>query len=221
MRAVFARYAVAWGYLAAVGAAEIVYALLPDHDQAAVLAWASTNVHNLTHNPAGCMIASAFFPTGAPLAWPALIALALFAANSALGNWRTVVTCAAGHVVGTLVSEGILAYRIDHGTMPAADRFITDVGPSYVVVTAIAVALLWGRWPARLAAAIDFALLIFVGDIFGGLSHLHVAAVGHATALLTGCIVGSALAWQRRREPSPPHRQHDEDGRHLENQENQ
>jgi hypothetical protein len=131
-------------------------------------------------------------------------------------------------VIGTLVSEGILAYRIDHGTMPAADRFITDVGPSYVVVTAIAVALLWGRWPARLAAAIDFTLLIFIGDIFGGLSHLHVAAVGHATALLTGCIVGSALAWHRRlagtapgRAASPPQRQHDDDGRHLENQENQ
>jgi hypothetical protein len=203
MRTVLARYAAAWGYLAAVGTAEIVYAQLPDRDRAALLAWASTNVHNLTHDPAGCMIASAFFPTGAFLAWPVLIALALFGADSVLGNWRTVVTCAAGQVIGTLVSEGILAYRINHGTMPAADRFIRDVGPSYVVVTAIAVALLWGRWPARLAAAIAFAVLIFIGDIFGGISHLEVAAVGHATALLTGCTVGSALAWQRRHRRWP------------------
>jgi hypothetical protein len=229
MRAVFARYAVAWGYLVAVGTAEIVYALLPGHDQAAVLTWASTNVHNLGRDPAGCLIASAFFPTGALLAWPALIALALFGANAVLGNWRTVITCAAGHVVGTLVSEGILAYQIDHGSRPAADRFITDVGPSYVVVTAIAVALLWGRWPARLAAAVDLAVLIFIGDIFGGISHLAVAAVGHATALLTGCTVGSALAWRRRRlagpapdrEIRPPQRQRHGDGRHLENQEKQ
>lgn len=228
MRSVFARYAAAWTYLAAVCTAEIVYALLPDRDQAAVVAWASTNVHNLTHNPVGCMIASAFFPTGALLAWPALIALALFGANSVLGNWRTVITCAAGHVIGTLVSEGILAYRIDDGTVPAAGRFIRDVGPSYVVVTAIAVALLWGRWPARLAAAIDFALLIFVGDIFGGISDLHVAAVGHATALLTGATLGSALVWRRRRlartapghETGPPQRG-DGDPWHLENQENQ
>jgi hypothetical protein len=229
MRAVFARYAAAWSYLAAVGTAEIVYVLLPDRDQAAVLAWASTNVHNLGRDPAGCLIASAFFPTGALLAWPVLIALALFGANAVLGNWRTVVTCAAGHVIGSLVSEGILAYQIDHGSRPAADRFITDVGPSYIVVTAIAVALLWGRWPARLAAAADFAVLIFIGGIFSGISHLSVPAVGHATALLTGCTVGSALAWLRRRlagaapdrQVSPPQRQHDGDGRHLENQEKQ
>jgi hypothetical protein len=200
MRAVLTRYAVAWGYLAAVGLAEVVYALLPDHDQAAVIAWASTNVHNLTRHPVACMIASAFFPTGAQLLWPVIIALALFGANAVLGNWRTAVTCGAGQVIGTLVSEGILAYQITHGTRPAGARFLIDVGPSYVVVTAIAVGLLWGRWPVRCAAALDLAGLIFVGDIFGGIDHLAVAAVGHATALFTGCTLGSLLAWQRRRQ---------------------
>jgi len=200
MRAVLTRYAVAWGYLFTFAAAEIGYALLPARDQAAVLAWASTNIHNLAGDPVGCIVASAFFPTGALLAWPVLIALALFGANAVLGNWRTAVTCAAGHVIGTLVSEGILAYQIDHGTMPAADRLITDVGPSYIVVTAIAVGLLRGGWRARCAAALDLAVLVFVGDIFGGISHLALAAVGHATALLVGCTLGSAHAWQRRRQ---------------------
>src|SRR5580704_7064426 len=199
MRAVLARYAVAWGYLAAFGLAELVSALLPDRDQAALLAWASTNVHNLARHPVGCMIASAFFPTGAQLLWPAIIALALFGANHVLGNWRTAVTCAAGHVIGTLVSEGILAYQIAHGTRPAAERFITDVGPSYIVVTAIAVGLLWGRWPVRCAAAIDLAALVFIGGIFSGLSQLAVAPVGHVTALITGCALGGLLVWQRRR----------------------
>jgi len=234
MRAVLTRYAVAWGYLAAVGLAEVVYALLPDHDQAAVIAWASTNVHNLTRHPVACMIASAFFPTGSQLLWPAIIALALFGANAVLGNWRTAVTCGAGHVIGTLVSEGILAYQITHGTRPAGARFIIDVGPSYVVVTAIAVGLLWGRWPVRCAAAVDLAGLIFVGDIFGGISHLAVAAVGHATALFTGCTLGSLLAWQRRRrdrlaavpvaadrQVRPPERENRPDNGHLENQEKQ
>src|ERR1700722_10545524 len=234
MRAVFTRYAVAWCYLAAFVLTELVYAVLPDHDQAAVLAWASTNVHNLARDPVGSMIASAFFPTGALLAWPVLIALAMFGANAVLGNWRTAVTCVAGHVIGTLVSEGILAYQIAHGTRPTADRFITDVGPSYVVVTAIAVGLLWGRWPVRCAAALDLAALIFVGDIFGGISHLAVAAVGHATALFTGCTLGSLLAWQRRRrdrlaagpgagdrQVRPPERENRPDNGHLENQEKQ
>lgn len=203
MRAVLARYAVTWCYLTAIGAAKIAYALLPARDQAAVLAWASTNVHNLAHNPLGCMIASAFVPTGALLVWPVIIALAVLGANAVLGNWRTAVTCTAGHVIGTLVSEGILAYQIGHGTMPAADRLVTDVGPSYVVVTAIAVGLLWGSWPARCAAAIDFGVLIFIGRIFSGISHLELAAVGHATALFVGCTLGSFQARQRRSLVAP------------------
>lgn len=199
IRSVLRRYAVAWLYLAGFSAAEIVYALLPRHDRAAVLRFASTNVHNLVHDPAGCLIVSAFIPTGALTAWPILIALTMFGANAVLGNWRTFVTCAAGHVIGTAVSEGILWYRISNGTMPPADRFIVDVGPSYVVVTAIAVALIWGGWLARATAAAAFAALIIVGQIFSGLSHLTVTPVGHATALFVGATLGSFLAWQRRR----------------------
>jgi hypothetical protein len=160
-------------------------------------------VHNLTHNPVGCLIASAFVAGTALSAWPVLIALAMFGANAVLGNWRTAVTCAAGQVIGTLVSEGILAYRIAHGTMPAADRYILDIGPSYVVVTALAVALIWGRWLARAAAATALASLIFVGQIFSGLSQLMVTPVGHATALFAGATLGSLLAWQRRRRKCP------------------
>jgi hypothetical protein len=199
VRRVFTRYAVTWLYLAGFCAAEAVYALLPAHDQAAVLAWASTNVHNLQRHPVGCMIASAFFAPGDVLAWLPLIALSMLGANAVLGNWRTAVTCAAGHVIGTLVSEGILWYQIDHGTMPAADRLVQDVGPSYVAVTAIAVALLWGTWLARAAAAVAFGILIFVGHIFAGLTSLALAPVGHCTALFVGCTLGSYLAWQRRR----------------------
>jgi hypothetical protein len=202
IRAALSRYAVAWVYLAAVCLAEFSYALLPRRDQAAVLRWASTNAHNLVHDPVGCMIASAFFPAGSLLAWPPLIVLTMFGANAALGNWRLALTCAAGQVMGTLVSEGILWYRIDHGTMPAADRFITDVGPSYVVVTAIAVALLWGSWLARAGAAIAFAILIVVGQIFSGLSQLSLAPVGHTTALVVGATLGSLLVRQRRQTVS-------------------
>jgi|HubBroStandDraft_2_1064218.scaffolds.fasta_scaffold90108_2 hypothetical protein len=193
-----ARYAVAWCYLAAFCVAEVVYALLPGRDQTALLAWASTNVHNIAHDPVGCMIGSAFFAQGALTAWPILIALAMFGANHVLGNWRTAVTCIAGHVIGTLVSEGILWYQILHHTQPASARFILDIGPSYIVVTAIAVGLIWGGWLVRSAAAIALAVLIFIGQIFSGLSRLQLSAVGHTTALLVGCTLGSFLAWQVR-----------------------
>ena len=194
------RYAVAWSYLAAVSIAEVSYALLPDHDRAALLRWASTNVHNLQHDPVGCMIVSAFFPEGSAAAWPALIALAMFGANRALGNWRTAAVCAAGHVIGTGVSEGILAFRVANGSLPTASRYIIDVGPSYVVVAAIAAAILYGGWAGRTAAVLDLALLAFVGDIFSGLSKLDVSAVGHVTALATGAAGASLAMAQLRRQ---------------------
>jgi hypothetical protein len=200
---VFKRYAVAWLYLAAFCVVEISYELLPARDRTAVLSWASTSVHNLEHHPVGCLVVSAFVPSGSEPAWPFLIALALFGANHLLGNWRTLVTCAAAHVIGTLVSEGIVAYRVAAGTLPAADRYLLDVGPSYVVVGAIAVGLLWGNWLIRSAAALDFALLIFVGQIFEGLSHLELSAVGHLTALITAASVGSLLRWQRLHRQLP------------------
>jgi hypothetical protein len=193
---VFRRYAVAWLYLVGFCAVQVSYQFLPPGDKAALLHWASTSVHNLEHHPVGCLIVSAFVPSGSEPVWPILIALALFGANHLLGNWRTLVTCAAGQLVGTLVSEGIVAYRVAAGTLPDADRNLLDVGPSYVVVAAIAVGLLWGTWLIRAAAALDFALLIFVGQIFEGLSHLELSAVGHLTALLTGAGAGSLLRWQ-------------------------
>jgi hypothetical protein len=66
------------------------------------------------------------------------------------------------------------------------------------VVTAIAVGLIWGGWLVRSAAAIALAVLIFIGQIFSGLSRLQLSAVGHTTALLVGCTLGSFLAWQVR-----------------------
>ncbi len=199
LKTIFTSYAVAWLYLGCFIVAEVIYALLPPQDQAAWLSWASTSVHNLRHEPVGSLVASAFVTQGFEIAWPVLIALALFGANGALGNWRTAVVCTAGQVIGTLVSEGIVGYRVARGLLPASDRYLIDVGPSYVVVSAIMVALLYGSWLARAAAALDLALLVFVGDIFAGLSSLDVSAVGHVTAMTVGAVGGGLLVWQRRR----------------------
>jgi membrane associated rhomboid family serine protease len=68
-----------------------------------------------------------------------------------------------------------------------------------VVVSAIVVALLYGSWPARAAAALDLALLVAVGNIFGGLSQLSVSAVGHVTAMIVAAVLGSVLALRRAR----------------------
>jgi hypothetical protein len=203
---IFTSYAVAWLYLAGFSATAVAYAALSPHDQAAVLGWASTNVHNLRRDPLGCLVASAFVTQTFAGAWPALIVLAMFGANRVLGNWRTALVCAAGHVIGTLVSEGIVGYRVSRGLLPASSRYIIDVGPSYVVVSAIVVALLYGSWLARTAAAVDLTLLVVVGNIFGGLSNLDVAAVGHLTAMIVAAAVRQppGLAAAQAAAPAAP-----------------
>ena len=174
MRVLLRRYGFAVAYLAGFVAAELAYTLLDPDAQARLIAWASTNVANLEHEPVGPLLVSAFVTPGFFAAWPVLIAPALFGANRALGNTRTALVCLAGHVIGSLVSEGILAYRIDAGQLSAANRHITDVGPSYVVLSAIVIALACGGWLARTLAAVDLVVLVFPGQIFGGLSQLDV-----------------------------------------------
>jgi hypothetical protein len=191
------RYGFATAYLGCFVAVELVYSQLNPAAQARLIAWASTDVTNLEHEPAGPLIVSAFVAPGYFVAWPVLIALALFGANRALGNARTALVCLAGHMMGSLVSEGIVAYRVDTGQLAAANRYLIDVGSSYVVVSAIVIAQACGTWLARGLAAIDAVLLVFPGHIFGGLSQLDVAAVGHLTAVLTAA-AATALILARR-----------------------
>ena len=198
----YRRYAFASAYLACYLVSEVVYVLLSPSARAALTGWASTSVANLEHEPVGPLVLSAFVGPGYLLVWPVLIALALFGANRALGNVRTALICAAGHVIGTVVSEAIVAYRVDAGQLPVADRYLVDVGPSYVVVSAIVIAVVCGTWPARVAATLDFAVLVFGGHIFAGLSHLDVSAVGHLTAMVTAA-AGVTLIRARTGRPVP------------------
>jgi len=195
------RYAFAGAFGICFIATGLLYALLGPDAQATFTGWASTNVANLEHEPVLPLLLSAFVAPGYLLTWPVLIALTLPGANRAVGNARIALVCLAAHVIGTVVSEGIVAYRVDAGQLPAASRHLTDVGPSYVVVAAVVVALALGTWLARALAAIDLVILVFPGDIFGGLSQLGVAAVGHLTAMLTAA-VAVMLFWQWGRRSS-------------------
>jgi hypothetical protein len=197
--------AFAWGYLICFVITDLVYISLTPPRQAALTAWASTNVANLSREPVGPLVLSALIALSYLLLWPLLIVLATFGANRALGNARTTLICVAGHVVGTGVSEGIVAARVTSGQLPAADRYITDVGPSYVVVSAIVIAVICGTWLARALALLDFAILVFGGRIFGGLSHLDVSAVGHLTAMLTAVAIIAVIARSGRRRRGSAH----------------
>jgi hypothetical protein len=212
------RYAFAGAFLACFLATGLVYSQLDPAAQARLVAWASTDVANLEHEPVLPLLVSAFVAPGYVAAWPVLIALALFGANWALGNGRTALVCLAGQVIGTLVSEGIVAYRVDAGQLAEASRHLSDVGPSYVVVSAVVVALAprrqppgraprrqppgqqRGTWLVRALAVVDLVILVFPGNIFGGLSQLDVAAVGHLTAMLTATAAVALILARRRRD---------------------
>lgn len=201
------RNGLAGGYLALFVAGQGTCLLLSHAARAAFLAFASTSVVNLIHDPPGCLAASAFV-TGDDLAgtltWLPLIAIALMGAARAVGPGRAAAVAAAGHVLGTLVSEGTVAWRVHAGSLPDSYRHLIDVGPSYVVVAALTAAIAclpWSRrdrtaWTWRILAAGALALLIYPGDIFSGLASGDVAAVGHVTAL--GAAAVFAAAFRRR-----------------------
>jgi hypothetical protein len=168
--------------------------------------WASTDLVNLAHHPVGSMVLSAFVDDSDVLAWVALGLIGLVAAGQTVGNVRCAVLVTIAHVVGTLVSEGILLVRIAAGRAPAAERISLDIGPSYVVVAALTVGIVYGRWPARIVSGIAFAFL--APHLFGGLQRLDVGPVGHCCAILLGVVVGFVFqrAWRAARvhnEPCP------------------
>ncbi|MGI9005479.1 MAG: rhomboid-like protein [Streptosporangiaceae bacterium] len=185
MRRRGSEYAAATVFAVLFAIGGVVTAVLPARESAALRLWASTNVANLQHHPVPALVLSAFLPSGSPFTWLVPIALTMFGANRAAGTARLALICAAGHLIGTGVSEGIVAYRVDHGRLPPARSDIPDVGPSYVVVSAIVVAVMFGTWLTRVTALTVFAVLVFVSHIFAGLTSLHVAAVGHLTAIVT------------------------------------
>ena len=206
MPAAFRRYAVAWAYLGCFVLVQVIYALLDPRAQASFVAWASTSVGNLEHDPAGCLLVSAFVTGGSAfgtVTWLPVIAVAMFGAVDAVGNWRTAAACAAGQIVGTLVSEGIVAWRVSSAALPASYRHLVDIGPSYVVVSAAVVAVLCATWRWRVLAALDLLLLVFVARIFAGLTNLDVAAVGHVTAIVTAAATVPLLRQIRRRGRPP------------------
>jgi hypothetical protein len=68
-----------------------------------------------------------------------------------------------------------------------------------VVLSAIVIALACGGWLVRALAAVDLAVLVFPGQVFGGLSQLDVAAVGHLTAALTAAVATALILSRRNR----------------------
>jgi hypothetical protein len=190
------RLGVACGYAAGLAIGSVALAVQPAATRARWLDWASTNLVNLRHHPVSALLASAFLVADDRLAWVLLALAGIGAAGWVLGAWRTALLIGAAHVLGTLVSEGILWYRINAGAVPVAQEHLRDVGPSYVVIGALAAGVVCGRWPGRVACAAGFALV--APGSFRGLPHLELSSMGHTCAVLVGLGLGLAMARRPR-----------------------
>jgi hypothetical protein len=170
------------------------------------------------------MVVSAFFAQSDLAVWVVLAVLGIGVTGLALGAWRTFALVASAHVLGTIISEGVLWFQIRSGALPPAQEHILDVGPSYVVVSALVAATLFGgpsrgnasrsvrpatavaRYSGRVACAIGF--VIIAPACFNGLAQLDVAAVGHTCAAATAISLGWALR-PRSQKPAEPVGSHD------------
>lgn len=184
-----------------------------------VIASTATNLVNLRSDPFGTLVASVFVAVTVPWIWVGFAIVGLFPVVHRFGNLRALMLVFAAQVIGTLISEGLLAWRITAGELPASMRYLDDVGPSYVIVSALIATILYGAEPVvrtarhrhwlfdripslwwRVGAAVGLALL--APHLFEGLGHLDVAAVGHVMALSTGAGLGFLLMRLERRKHS-------------------
>jgi hypothetical protein len=191
-----ARAGVTAGYVVAFAATTLSVRTLPTPARTAWLEWTSTNLGNLRDHPLPALVLSGLFTEGSLTTWLLTALIGLGVTNRALGNWRTAALLVSAHVGGTLISQGILAYRIVAGQVPAGDRYMIDVGPSYVVACALAAGAVYGLGLQRLPALAGFAL--FAADAFHGLSTLEVAAIGHLCSVVIAVVVGWPL-WRSAR----------------------
>ena len=169
-------------------AAEVGYEVAPEHVRATVSRWSSTNVANLTHEPFGALITSAFVVEEHRAMWLVLAIASCAALESRTGWRRTLIVLGASHVVGTLVSEGIVWWRVDHGALPVSARHLDDVGVSYVVVGSLGAVLVACAVRSQILAAVVLAAL--AAPLLKGITELDVTAVGHLSAAVTGAAGG-------------------------------
>lgn len=189
--------AVAVGYAVALLATNLWLETSSPRTERSVLAHMSTDLWHLLHAPWIVVPASAFFTSGG---LPYAIAGSLICVG--LLEWRvgSVVTlgvAVSGHVVGTVVSEGVVAIRIAAHDVPSSAQHAIDVGPSYVLVACAVAVLAWRqaeRW-MRLVAALSLAP-VFVFTAWR-LPSGEIDAVGHLVAGATGV----AWAWWLDRHP--------------------
>lgn len=180
-------------YAALLAAAAAWYSLQSLHRRSLVLAHSSTDIWHLEHDPWVVLPASAVWAVSHPAYWVAAAACCLGVLEHRRGVRVTLAVAAMAHVLGTLVSEGVVWVRVALGDLPASARHVLDVGPSYVV-TSCSVAVICDRTASRRARLACLAAIVpIVVVTVAGVPSGDVAAVGHLVAAAVGVVAGRRL----------------------------
>lgn len=151
--------------------------------------WCSTNLVNIrpSGHPVEAFVASAFIPQESAGVWP-FFALSLFSVVAVLGARRTVLLLGGVHVGVSMATEGLVWWRIHHGTLPWSDERMWDTGPSYLVVTALTVAMVSAR-PVWLRVVWAACLIGAAPSLLQGIDHADYTAIGHILSFSVGLVV--------------------------------
>lgn len=162
-----------------------------------VVAWSSTNIHNLTRHPISALVTSAFVIPGSLLPELALVATGLLALERAVGTRSTLAVAAGGHVLATVLTEygADLAGRLQL-VAAAPDR--PDVGISYLMFAALGGAIALRSGVLRLLGSLLLTAMVAVPFLLApGLT-----TTGHLLALGIGAGLGY-LFWKHRTTDRP------------------
>lgn len=153
-------------------------------DLDAVVAWASTNVHNLADHPVAAMVSSTFVVPGNLMPNLAIVAVSFAALERAVGPGRTALIALTGQVVATLVTE----YGIELGAhwhlLAESSTERPDVGVSYVMYAVLVAAIMSLRGPARIVGL----LIVGVSVLYPFIVSPGMTPTGHVLSVAVGAV---------------------------------
>jgi hypothetical protein len=176
-------------YVVALTVAAVVEDTITADRLRRLMDWCSTNLANIRPggHPVEAFVASAFIPQESAGVWP-FFALSLFSVVAALGARKTVLVLGGVHIGVSLATEALVWLQIHRGTRPWSDERMWDTGPSYLVVTALAIAIATAR-PLWLRLVWALCLAGAAPSLLEGIDHADYTAIGHVLSFSVGVVV--------------------------------
>jgi len=173
-------------YLFTLLVTQLTLSTVDDHLGQRLLISESTNLFNMARVPVQVLIASAFWiDANMVVTCAALIALlvVLVPLERWVGTGRWLVFIVTGHVGATLLTLLVTTCLLRRGLLSPAVAHASDVGVSYVVLTALG--LLVHRVP-RLRYRLALAALAIAGLITALVADQEIADLGHLLSFVIG-----------------------------------